>query len=280
MDLGTSSSEGTARPGLHGDQSGERIERNRAQLRTTRSRSRRLNPRARNQILPAGAGRSQVQILSPRSRERPANAGLSASRCEAADGATGTNGEIFCSRGSVFGRGRSTASNPVARAARPRRRREGDSDPDPQFLTLPELEAVIAVIPDGTVDRDALGPVLRLVVLAAATSGLRQSERLGLRWKHVDTRRRRARCRRSTTRLGFPNGRPGRVGTQLSASRSQAGADSCARILIPPRIGPAGARPCEPRPVAVRSQRRPTPACPRRRVPWRASRSRRSPRPC
>ena len=40
------------------------------------------------------------------------------------------------------------------------------------------------------------------------------------------------------------------------------------------------ARPCEPRPVAVRSRRRPTPACPRRRVPWRASRSRRSPRPC
>jgi hypothetical protein len=38
------------------------------------------------------------------------------------------------------------ASNPVARAARPRRRREGDADPDLQFLTLPELDAVIAVI--------------------------------------------------------------------------------------------------------------------------------------
>jgi hypothetical protein len=41
-----------------------------------------------------------------------------------------------------------TVSNPVARAARPRWRREGDADPDLQFLTLAELEAVIAVIPD------------------------------------------------------------------------------------------------------------------------------------
>jgi hypothetical protein len=59
-----------------------------------------------------------------------------------------------------------TASNPVARAARPRRRREGDVDPDLQFLTLSELDAVIAAIPDRTVDRDVLGPVLRLSRLA------------------------------------------------------------------------------------------------------------------
>jgi integrase len=45
---------------------------------------------------------------------------------------------------------------------------------------------VIAVIPDHVVDRDALGPVLRLVLLAAASTGLRQSELLGLRWKQVD----------------------------------------------------------------------------------------------
>ena len=82
-----------------------------------------------------------------------------------------------------------TASNPVARAARPRRRREGDADPDLRFPTLPELDAVIAGVPDHTVDRDALGPVLRLVILAAATSGLRQSELLGLRWEHVDNGR-------------------------------------------------------------------------------------------
>jgi integrase len=85
--------------------------------------------------------------------------------------------------------------NPVARAVRPRRRREGDADPDLQFLTLPELDAVIATIPDHVVDRDALGPVLRLVILAAASTGLRQSELLGLRWKDVDVRAQRVRVR-------------------------------------------------------------------------------------
>jgi len=92
------------------------------------------------------------------------------------------------------------AGNPVARAARPRRRREGDADPDLQFLTLPELDAVIAAIPDCTVDRDALGPVLRLVILSAATSGLRQSELLGLRWVHVDMRAQRIRVRNAWVR--------------------------------------------------------------------------------
>jgi integrase len=104
---------------------------------------------------------------------------------------------------SVFGlavESEGTASNPVARAARPRRRREGDADPDLQFLTLLELDAVIAAIPDHTVDRDALGPVLRLVILAAATSGLRQSELLGLRWNHVDTRAQRIRVRNAWVR--------------------------------------------------------------------------------
>jgi integrase len=91
-------------------------------------------------------------------------------------------------------------SNPVLRAARPRRRRDGDADPDLQFLTLSELDAVIAVIPDRAVDRDALGPVLRLVILAAATSGLRQSELLGLQWKHVDWRAQRIRVRNAWVR--------------------------------------------------------------------------------
>ena len=60
------------------------------------------------------------------------------------------------------------AGNPVERAARPKRRRAGDADPDLQFLTLAELDAVIDAIPDHVVDRDALGPVLRVVILAAA----------------------------------------------------------------------------------------------------------------
>ena len=59
---------------------------------------------------------------------------------------------------------------------------------------------MIAVLPDRTVDRDALGPVLRLVILAAATSGLRQSELLGLRWSHVDTRAQRIRVRNAWVR--------------------------------------------------------------------------------
>ena len=49
-------------------------------------------------------------------------------------------------------------ANPVAGAARPKRRREGDADPDRQFLTLTELDAVIEAIPDHVVDRDTLGP--------------------------------------------------------------------------------------------------------------------------
>jgi integrase len=90
--------------------------------------------------------------------------------------------------------------NPVLRAARPRRRRDGDADPDLQFLTLSELDAVIAVIPDRDVDRDALGPLLRLVILAAASSGLRQSELRGLQWKHVDWRAQTIRVRNAWVR--------------------------------------------------------------------------------
>jgi hypothetical protein len=39
------------------------------------------------------------------------------------------------------------ASNPVARAARPLRRRAGDVNPDLQFLTVAELRVVIDAIP-------------------------------------------------------------------------------------------------------------------------------------
>jgi integrase len=86
-------------------------------------------------------------------------------------------------------------SNPVPDAARPKRRRAGDADPDLQFLTPAELDRVIEVIPDHVVDKDALGPVVRLVLLAAGTTGLRQSELLGLRWRDVDMRAQRVRVR-------------------------------------------------------------------------------------
>jgi integrase len=59
---------------------------------------------------------------------------------------------------------------------------------------------VIDAIPDHTVDRDALGPVVRLVVLAAGTTGLRQSELLGLRWRDVDMRAQRVRVRNAWVR--------------------------------------------------------------------------------
>jgi integrase len=106
-----------------------------------------------------------------------------------------------------------TRENPVRRAAKPRRRRAGDIDPDLRFLTLDELEAVVRAIPNEVVVRtpaptrrgrrgpapppppDVLGPVLRVVVLFAAMTGLRQSELLGLRWRDIDWAAQRVRVR-------------------------------------------------------------------------------------
>jgi len=108
--------------------------------------------------------------------------------------------------------------NPVRRATRPGRRRKGDANPDLQFLTVGELDAVIRAIPDAIVVRepestrrgksgpspppppDVLGPVLRVLVLAAAMTGLRQSELLGLRWRDVDWTVQRIRVRNAFVR--------------------------------------------------------------------------------
>ena len=110
------------------------------------------------------------------------------------------------------------AENPVRRATRPGRRREGDRSPDLQFLSVEELDAVIRAIPDEIVVRtpaptrrgrggpaappppDVLGPVLRVVVLAAAMTGLRQGELLGLRWRDVDWSVQRIRVRNTFVR--------------------------------------------------------------------------------
>jgi site-specific recombinase XerD len=46
-----------------------------------------------------------------------------------------------------------TTQNPVRRASRPKRRRAGDANPDIEFLTVPELEAVLRAIPDEVVVR-------------------------------------------------------------------------------------------------------------------------------
>jgi integrase len=111
-----------------------------------------------------------------------------------------------------------TRDNPVRKASRPRRKRAGDVEPDLQFLTLAELEAVLRAIPDEVVRRrsgptrrgrsgpapppppDVLGPVLRVVILTAGMTGLRQSELLGLRWRDVDWTAQRIRVRNTWVR--------------------------------------------------------------------------------
>lgn len=39
---------------------------------------------------------------------------------------------------------------------------------------------------DVVVDRDVFGPVLRVIILTAGTTGIRQSELLGMRWRDID----------------------------------------------------------------------------------------------
>lgn len=135
--------------------------------------------------------------------------------------------------------------NPVRFARRPKRRRVRDAQPDLQFLTVTELDAVLRAIPDEVVRRhgaperkgrpgpapppppDALGPVLRVVILSAAMTGLRQSELLGLRWRDVDWSAQRIRVRNA-----FVRGEHSSEGkSDLSTSRSVPMATRLAREL-------------------------------------------------
>jgi integrase len=135
--------------------------------------------------------------------------------------------------------------NPVRYATRPRRRRARDASPNLQFLTVAELDAVLRAFPDGVVERapaptrlgrrgpapppppDVLGPVLRVIVLAAAFTGLRQSELLGLRWRDVDWTAQRIRVRNT-----FVRGEHSDDGkSDLSTRRSVPVADRLAREL-------------------------------------------------
>ena len=70
--------------------------------------------------------------------------------------------------------------------------------------------------PDHVVDKDALGPVMRLLLLAAGTTGLRQSELLGLRWRDVDMRAQRVRVRNAWVRYEHS----GEGKSDLSTTRS------------------------------------------------------------
>jgi integrase len=107
--------------------------------------------------------------------------------------------------------------NPVRHAEKPGRQKSG-ANPDLQFLTVSELEAVIRQIPDEVVIRkpkptrkgrrgpspppspDVLGPVLRVIILTAAMTGLRMSELRGLRWRDVDWTAQRLRVRNTYVR--------------------------------------------------------------------------------
>lgn len=82
-------------------------------------------------------------------------------------------------------RGWATA-NPVEAVDRPQSR---GSDPDVRFLELAGVEALIRACPD-----DERGRMERVLYLAAAMTGLRQGELIGLRWRDVawDARGKRA----------------------------------------------------------------------------------------
>jgi integrase len=134
--------------------------------------------------------------------------------------------------------------NPARRAEKPGRRRGGASL-DLQFLSMPELEAVLRAIPDEVVtpapaptrrgrrgpapppSPDVLGPVLRVVILTAALTGLRQSELRGLRWRDIDWTAQRIRVRNT-----FVSGEHSTAGkSDLSTRRSVPMATRLAREL-------------------------------------------------
>src|SRR5205823_93300 len=83
--------------------------------------------------------------------------------------------------GSIFGYGIKRGwcrTNPVASVEKPR-------DPNRlheiRFLTIDELEALLAAVPD-----DELGAIERVLYLTAAMTGLRRGELVALRWQDVD----------------------------------------------------------------------------------------------
>jgi len=88
------------------------------------------------------------------------------------------------------------SANPVALIDRPKKSRPVSRRI--RFLQPAELEALLRAVPD-----DALGGVERRLYLAAAMTGLRQGELLGLRWLDVDWVASRVRVADSFTRGAF-----------------------------------------------------------------------------
>ena len=91
-------------------------------------------------------------------------------------------------------------SNPAALVEKPR----ADANPDIRFLTLDELEAILAATP-----ATPLGRVDRLLFLTAAMTGMRRGEVVAVRWRDVDWQARLIRVRRNFTRgqFGTPKSR-------------------------------------------------------------------------
>jgi integrase len=87
-------------------------------------------------------------------------------------------------------------SNPVAQVDRPKKIHS--SNQRLKFLQPHELDKLIAAVPP-----DTLGELERVLYLAAATTGLRQGELLGLKWMDVDQSARRVRVADNFTRGAF-----------------------------------------------------------------------------
>ena len=93
-------------------------------------------------------------------------------------------------------------SNPAKLAEKPKPPEAAEI----RFLDEPELEALLRAVPD-----DVLGAVERPLYLAAAMTGVRQGELLGLRWGDVDWTASKVRIRRDWVRgeMGTPKSRRG-----------------------------------------------------------------------
>jgi len=93
------------------------------------------------------------------------------------------------------------ASNPCQHVDLPQK---PEQDADIRFLDTAELEALLRAVPE-----DDRGRTERVLYLAAAMTGLRQGELLGLRWRDVDWLAGRVRVRQSFVRgeFGTPKSR-------------------------------------------------------------------------
>lgn len=98
-------------------------------------------------------------------------------------------------------------TNVVAQIDRPP---DAGPDPDIRFLELPEIDAVIREVPDGSL----FASTDRAIYLTAAMAGLRQGELIALRWQDVDWQASRLRVRRNYVR--------GKAGTPKSKRASRA----------------------------------------------------------